>query len=83
MQLALPPVVLDRRRCCLDRRACLRYLRLIVVVLQFEEEVALTHLLEVGDLNISDDASDLRTERRKIATNVCIVRDLLDPSPLP
>lgn len=39
--------------------------------------------LVVGDLYIANDSCNLRTQRRKIAPNVSVVRDLFDSSTLP
>ena len=43
------------------RRACLCHLRLIVVVLELNEEIAFVHLLVIGDVDVADNAGDLRT----------------------
>ncbi len=59
LKLALAPIIFYRGFRCLYRRACLRYLRLVVVVFEFNNQVSLMHLLVIGNLYIPNDSGDL------------------------
>src|SRR4029077_9319519 len=54
LQLALPKILLDAGACSLNCRFGLIHLRPIVIVLQFDQEVALVNLLVVGNIDGAD-----------------------------
>ena len=83
LQLALAKVVLDGSPGGLYGRIRLGNLRLIIVVLQFNDEVPFVYLLIVGDGYTSNDSGHLRTERREIAANISIVSNLFDMATFP
>src|SRR5277367_883493 len=76
LQLALAKVVLNSSSGCLYSCACLGYLRLVVVVLQLDEQIAFVHRLIIGNVNTSNYPGYLRTEWREIAANVGVVGNL-------
>src|SRR4029077_16238873 len=83
LQLALAKIFLNagarRPNCCFG----LIHLRLIVIILQFDEEIALMYLLVVRHVNRAHDASHLGAERCKVTANVSIICDLFDLATLP
>jgi hypothetical protein len=58
-------------------------LRLIIAVLEFNDEVSLVYLLIVGNGYISNDSGHLRTERGEIAANIGIVGNLFNMATFP
>src|ERR1700733_7430314 len=83
LQLALPKILLDAGACSLNCRFGLIHLSPVVIVLQFEEEIALTYLLVVRHVDCAHDARYLRTERRKVAANVSIICNLFNLASFP
>src|SRR5271157_1837265 len=65
LQLALAKVVLDGSFGSIHRRIRLSNLRLIVIVLQLNQEVSLVHLLIIGDSYVPDNPGNLGTEWRE------------------
>ena len=76
LQLFLAAVILDGRFCRCYRRIRLGNLRLVIVVLQFDQQVPFVHLLIVRDVYFADNAGNLRAERGKIAADVSVVGNL-------
>src|SRR5215470_4096020 len=83
LKLALPLVVFNRSFCGLDSGLGLRYLGLEVVIVQLNQNVALSDCLIIVDSHLANEARNLRAERRKITANVRVVGDLLDPAAFP
>src|SRR5258708_17368740 len=83
LKFALASIVLDRRLSRLHLRTRLRYLCQVVAILQFGNRVSLAHLLEVGNPDIPNDASDLCAKRRKVSTHVSVIRYLLASTTFP
>src|SRR5271165_7565994 len=83
LQLALAEVVVDSSSGRLYGRARLGHLRLIIVVLQLDEQISFVHRLIIGNGYASDDPGYLRTEWREIAANVGIVGNLFRVAPFP
>src|SRR5205807_1951435 len=83
LQLALAKVVFDGGTGSLNCCACLVNLRPVVVVLQFDDEVALVYSLKVGYMNRAHDAGHLRAQRCKVAADVSIISYLFDLAALP
>jgi hypothetical protein len=82
-ELTLAKVVLDGSPGGLDSRIRLGNLRLIIVVLKFNDEVSLVYLLIVGDAYTLDDSGHLRTEGGEIAANISIVGNLFNMATFP
>src|SRR5437762_5685525 len=83
LKLALASIVFNRSLRSRDRRSCLCYLGLVIVIFQLNQKVSLMHLLEVGDLDIPNYPGNLRAERRQVPPHVGVVRHLLDSAALP
>ena len=83
LQLALPAIVFDRCPSCLDCRAGLVHLCSVIVILQFDDEIALMDLLIVADVDRTHDPRDFGAQRCKIAANIGVVRDLFRFAALP
>jgi len=66
-----------------DCRSSLVNLRPVIVILQFDDEVALAYLLIVGDVNRAYGASHLGAQRCQVAANVRIVGDLFELATFP
>ena len=78
LQVALPAVVFDRRFRRLNRRSRLRNLRVVVVVFELDQQIARLHFLIVADFHRANDPRHFCAERRQVAPDVGIIRDLLD-----
>src|SRR5258708_3325474 len=83
LQLALAEIFLNAATRSLNCRLALIDLGLIVIILQFDEEIALVNLLVVSRAHRAHDACHLGAERGKVAANVSIIRDLLYLSAFP
>src|SRR6266851_1586504 len=83
LQLPLAKIFLNARTRSRNCGIGLINLRLIVIVLQLDEEVALVDLLVVGHIHRAHNACNLGTERSKVAANVSIIRNLLYLSTFP
>ena len=83
LQLTLAKVVVDSRPGGLYARARLRYLCLIIAVLQFNQQVPFVYLLIIGDGYISNYAGNFRTERGEIAANISVIGNLFDVPAFP
>src|ERR1700733_231069 len=83
LQLALAKILLNAGTRRLNCRFGLTHLRLIVIVLQFDEEIALMYLLVIRHVNCAHDGRHLGTERSKVAANVSIICDLFNLAALP
>jgi hypothetical protein len=58
-------------------------LRLIIVVLKFNDEVSLVYLLIVGNAYTLNDSGHLRTEWGEVAANIGIVGNLFEMATFP
>src|SRR5437667_3014707 len=83
LKLALASIVFNRSLRSRDRRSCLCYLGLVIVILQLNQKVSLMHLLEVRDLYVPNDPRNFGAERCEVAPHVGVVRHLLDSAALP
>src|ERR1700722_18456358 len=83
LQLALPTVVFDGSTGSLNGCAGLVNLCPVIVVLQFDNEVALVYSLKVGHMNRAHDAGHLGAQRCKVAADVSIISYLFDFAALP
>src|ERR1700733_6029783 len=83
LQLALAKIFLNAGTRRLNCRFGLIHLRLIVIMLQFDQEIAPMHLLVVRPLDCAHDARHFGTERSKVAANVSIICDLFDLAAFP
>ena len=81
LQLTLATVVFDRRTGSRNCRTGLVNLCPIIVILQFDDQIALVYLLKVFDVNRAHDGRHLGAQRCKVATNVSIIGDLFDLPP--
>ncbi len=80
LQLALATVVFDRSAGSRDCRAGLVNLRPEIVILQFDDQVTVVHLLLVFDVNRKHDAGHFSAQRNTIVANVSIMGDRFDPA---
>jgi hypothetical protein len=76
LQLFLAPVILDGGFCRCHARIRLGYLRLVIAVLQFEQQVAFLQLLVVSNVHRADNAGHLSAKRGKITADVSVVGNL-------
>src|SRR6266567_8289676 len=83
LQLALPTVVFDGSTGSLNCCTGLVYLCLVIVVLQFDDKLALVYSLKVGHMNRAHDAGHLGAQRCKVAADVSIISYLFDLAALP
>ncbi len=83
LKLTLAKVILDGSFGRLYGRIRLGNLRLIVVVLKFNQEISLVYLLIVGNVYTSNDSGHLRAERGQIAANIGIVGNLFEMATFP
>src|ERR1700756_5123739 len=83
LQLTLPKVVVDSSPGGFHACARLRYLCLIVAVLQFNQEVSFVYLLIIRNDHASNDPGYLRTERGEIAANICVIGNLFNMPAFP
>src|SRR5260370_4959539 len=83
LKFALASIVLDRSLRPFHRCVRLRCLCQVVAILQFGNRFSPAHLLEVGNPDIPNDASDLRAKRRKVSTHVSVIRYLLASTTFP
>src|SRR5580704_9379465 len=83
LQLALATVVFDSSTGSLNCCAGLVSLCPVIVVLQFDNEVALVYSLKVGHMNRAHDAGHLGAQRCKVAADVSIISYLFDLAALP
>jgi hypothetical protein len=82
-QLALTTIVFDRRLCRLNAGHSLRHLRLVVVVIELDEQVALVDQLIVVDVDFAHQSGNFCAERSEITPNIGIIRHLLDAATFP
>jgi hypothetical protein len=82
-ELTLAKVVLDGSLGRLHGRIRLGNLRLIIIVLKFNDEISLMYLLIVGNGHTLNDSGHLRTERGEIAANIGIVGNLFEMATFP
>src|SRR5712691_8033226 len=83
LQLALATVVFNSRTGSLNCCTGLVNLRPVVVVLQFDDELALAYSLKIGYMNRAHDAGHLGAQRCKVAADVSIIGYLFDFAALP
>src|ERR1700733_3038187 len=83
LQLALAKIFHNAGTRRLNCRFGLIHLRMIVIILQFDQEIAPMHLLVVRPLDCAHDARHFGTERSKVAANVSIICDLFDLAAFP
>src|SRR5258706_1341655 len=83
LQLPLPKISLNARTRSRNCGVGLINLGLIVIVLQFDKEVALADLLIVSHIHRAHDSRYLGTERGKVAANVSIICNLFGPATFP
>src|SRR5215469_6576571 len=83
LKLALAAIVFDGGFCSFDRGASLLHLSFVIVIVKLNDQVSLVHRLVVGNGNFFNKASDLCAERGYVSADVCVVRDLFNPSALP
>src|ERR1700674_3514440 len=83
LQLPLAKIFLNARTRSRNCGIGLINLRLIVIVLQLDEEVALVNLLVVSHLHRAHDSRYLGTERGNVAANVSIICNLVDLATFP
>src|SRR5258706_13490459 len=83
LQLALAAVVFDRRTRSCNCRTGLVNLCPIIVILQFDDQIALVYLLKVFHVNRTHDGRHLGAQRRKVASDVSIISYLFDLAALP
>src|SRR5258708_2052429 len=79
LQLPLAKIFLNARTRSRNCGSGLINLRPIVIVLQLDEEVTLVNLLVVSHIHCADDSRYLGTERSKIAADLSVIPNLLDP----
>src|SRR5882724_912403 len=83
LQLALATVVFDGGTGCFNCCSGLVNLCPVIVVLQFDDEVALMYSLKVGYMNRAHDAGHLGAQRCKVPADVSIISYLFDLAALP
>src|SRR6202162_10748 len=83
LQIALATVVYDGSTGSLNCRSGLVSLCPVIVVLQFDNEVALVYLLKIGYMNCAHDSGHLGAQRCKVAADVSIISYLFDLAALP
>src|SRR5258708_33257862 len=83
LQLALAQVVFDGGMGCLNCRTGLVSLCLVVVVLQFHNELPFVYSLKVGYVDRAHDAGHLGARRRKITADVRVISYLFDVPAFP
>src|SRR5258706_9451533 len=83
LQLALAAVVFDRRTGSRNCRTGLVNLCPIIVILQFDDQIALAYLLKVFHVNRTHDGRHLGAQRRKGASDGSIISYLFDLAALP
>jgi hypothetical protein len=83
LQFALLLVVLDSGPGSLDRSSRLAKLRLVVVVLELDEQIFRAHSLKIRDLHTPDDACHFCAQWGQVTANERVIRDLLDAAALP
>ena len=83
LQLALAKILLNAGTPRLNCGFGLIHLRPVVIILQFDEEIALVYLLVVRHVDGAHDTRHLRTERGKVAANVSVIGGLFDLAAFP
>ena len=80
LKVALPSIVFESGFCGFNTRSRLRHLRLVIVIVKLNQDVALVNLLVVVNCHLPHQSGNFCAERREIAANVRIIGYLLDPS---
>src|SRR6516164_6873640 len=83
LELTLAKVILDGSFRSVHRGSCLGNLCLVVVILQFDEEISFVHLLIVRDPYVPDNGGNFGAEGREVAANIGVIGDLLDLAAFP
>jgi hypothetical protein len=83
LQLALATVVFDGSMGSRNSRTGLVNLCPIILILQFDDQIAIVYPLKVFHVNRTHDARHLGAQRCKVTANVSIIGDLFDLATLP